>query len=87
MIGAICFGSIFGLPFIAWGVILIIDRDRSWQRYLRRNHGDRRPRRSPSWERRQIIYGALLVILGAAILLLLSAFNYLAGAISPPAPF
>lgn len=87
MIGAICFGAFFGLPFIAWGAILIIDRDRTWQRYLGRYHGEAPPRRMPSWDRRQVLYGTLLVIAGSIILLLFSAFNYLAGAISPPAPF
>ncbi len=87
MLAAICFGSIFGLPFIVWGVILIVDRDRSWQRNLQRSHGDSPPRRTPAWDRRQIIYGTLLVVFGATILLLFSAFNYLAQAVSPPAPF
>ena len=87
MLAAICFGSIFGLPFIVWGVILIVDRDRTWQRNLQRNHGDSPPQRSAAWDRRQIIYGTLLAVFGATILLLFSTFNYLAGAISPPAPF
>jgi len=86
MIAAICFGAAFGLPFIVWGVILILDRDRSWQRYLRRYHGET-PQRKPAWDRRQIIYGTLLVIFGATILLLFSAFNYLAQTVSPSAPF
>ncbi len=86
MLAAICFGSIFGLPFIAWGVILIVDRDRTWQRKLQRSH-DESPLRTPDWDRRQIIYGTLLAVFGATVLLLFSVFNYLAQAISPPAPF
>lgn len=87
MLAALCFGSFFGLPFIAWGVILIVDRDRTWQRKLQRGPGDSPPRRTRAWDRRQIIYGTLLAAFGAALLLLLSVFNYLAQAISPPAPF
>lgn len=87
MLGAICFGSIFGLPFIVWGAILIFDRDRTWQRNLQRNFGDSRPQRTPAWDRRQILYGTLLLVFGVIILLLFSAFNYLAQAISPPSPF
>ena len=87
MLAAICFGSIFGLPFIVWGIILIVDRDRTWQRKLQRSHGDSPPQRTVAWDRRQIIYGTLLVVFGTAVLLLFSVFNYLAQAISPPAPF
>lgn len=87
MLAAICFGSIFGLPFIVWGVILIVDRDRTWRRKLQRSHADSPPRRTRAWDRRQVIYGTLLAVFGTALLLLLSVFNYLAQAISPPAPF
>ena len=87
MLAAICFGSIFGVPFIVWGFILIIDRDRTWQRNLRRARGNMAPRRTSAWDRRQIIYGALLIIFGSAALVALSLFNYLAQSISPPAPF
>lgn len=87
MLAAICFGSIFGAPFVLWGMILIVDRDRSWQRKFERSRAERPPRRTASWDRRQIIYGTILVILGAAVFLLFSAFNYLAQSISPPPPF
>lgn len=87
MLAAICFGSIFGLPFVVWGVILIVDRDRTWRRKLERSRADQRPRRTAGWDRRQIIYGTILAVFGLAICLLFSAFNYLAQSISPPAPF
>lgn len=87
MAAAICFGSIFGLPFIVWGVILVVDRDRSWQRKLQRSRAASPPRRSANWDRRQIIYGLLLAIFGVTVLLLFSAFNFLAQSISPPSPF
>ncbi|MCY4061335.1 MAG: hypothetical protein OXG53_03090 [Chloroflexi bacterium] len=87
MLAALCFGSIFGLPFIAWGVILIVDRDRTWRRKLQRSRDESPPRRTRAWDQRQIIYGSLLVVFGATVLLLFSIFNYLAQAISPPAPF
>jgi len=87
MLAALCFGSIFGLPFIAWGVILIVDRDRTWRRNLQRSRDESPPRRTRAWDRGQIIYGTLLALFGATVLLLFSIFNYLAQAISPPAPF
>ncbi len=87
MIAALCFGAAFGFPFIVWGIILIIDRDRSWQRKLRRSQEKGPPQRTRAWDRRQIMYGILLALFGVAVLLLLSAFNYLAQGISPPAPF
>lgn len=87
MLAALCFGSIFGLPFIVWGIILIVDRDRTWQRKLRRSQDGSAPRRTRAWDRRQIIYGTLLAVFGAVLLLLFSVFNYLAQAVSPPAPF
>lgn len=87
MAAAICFGSVFGLPFIVWGFILIVDRDRTWQRQLQRNRSNRPKRRTRAWDRRQIAYGALLIVFGLAVLLLLSAFNYVAQSISPPAPY
>jgi len=87
MVAAVCFGSIFGFPFIIWGIILIIDRDRTWQRRLRRARGNEAQRRTRAWDRRQVIYGALLVIFGGAVFADLTLFNYLAQSISPPAPF
>ena len=67
MIGAICFGAAFGLPFVAWGAILIFDRDRSWQRYVQRYQSEA-PQRTPAWHRRQIISEVLLLIFGATII-------------------
>lgn len=87
MLAALCFGSIFGLPFIVWGFILIVDRDRTWQRKLQRSQDESPPRRTRAWDRRQILYGTLVAVFGAIALLLLSIFNYLAQAISPPVPF
>ena len=87
MIAALCFGSLFGFPFIIWGVILIVDRDRSWQKILQRGQQATPPKRTRAWDRRQIAYGSLLILLGATVLLLLSVFNYLAQGISPPSPF
>lgn len=87
LIGALCFGAAFGFPFIVWGVILIVDRDRAWQRKLRRGRKKRPPQRTRAWDRRQITFGSLLILFGIAVLLLLSAFNYWAQGISPPAPF
>ena len=87
MIPAMCFGAFFGFPLIAWGLILILDRDRSWQRHLRRSQSNRPLQRTRQWDRRQIIYGALLAALGIVIFSALSLFNYLAQGISPPPPF
>ncbi|MCY3779991.1 MAG: hypothetical protein OXG78_06760 [Chloroflexi bacterium] len=87
MVAAICFGAVFGFPFIVWGIILIVDRDRTWQRKLLRGNPGESPRRTAAWDRRQIVYGVLLVLFGAGAFILLASFNYLAQAISPPAPF
>lgn len=87
MIAALCFGGIFGCPFIIWGLILIFDRDRSWQKALQRSATDTPIQRTRNWDRRQVIYGALLIAFGVTVLMLLSLFNYLAQGISPPAPF
>lgn len=87
MIAALCFGSLFGCPFIAWGIILILDRDRTWRKRLEKGRDPSPPQRTRSWDRRQIIYGSLLIMFGMAVLALLSAFNYLAQTLSPPAPF
>jgi len=86
VLAALCFGAVFGLPFIAWGGILIFDRDRTWQKKLARP-AQRPPRRSRAWDRRQILYGLLLIGFGAALFFFLSLFNYLAQAISPAPPF
>ena len=87
MIGALCFGSLFGLPFVAWGIILIADRDRTWQKQQAQSNASPPRQRSRAWDRRQILYGALLIAFGAALIILLSLFNYAAQAVSPPAPF
>ncbi len=87
MIAALCFGSLFGFPFIAWGIILILDRDRTWRKRLERGREESPPQRTKAWDRRQIIYGSLLILFGIAALALLSALNYLAQSVSPPAPF
>ena len=87
MIAAICFGSMFGVPFIVWGIILIADRDRTWRKKLERGRESSPPQRTRNWDRRQMLYGSLLILFGIVILMLLSAFNYLAQTISPPAPF
>ena len=86
MTGAICFGAAFGLPFMALGLILIVDRERSWQRKLRNARAGEIPRRSPGWDRRQIGLGLLLILFGAAVFALLLGFNLWAQGISPAAP-
>ena len=84
MLGALCFGAVFGLPFIIWGAILILDRERSWQRRQRRATSPQR--RGKAWDRRQIAYGCLLIALGIALFAALAAANYMLQAVSPPAP-
>lgn len=87
MIAAICFGAIFGFPFIAWGVILICDRERTWQRKQGLAKAGETPQRRPNWDRRQIVYGILLIAIGTTVFLLLAIFNVWAQGISPPSPF
>ena len=85
MIAALCFGASFGLPLIVWGLLLIFDRDRAWQKKLTRAVGPLQ--RNRAWDSRQIIYGTLLIVFGAAIIIALTLFNYAAQSLSPPAPF
>ncbi len=87
MIAAMCFGSVFGLPFIACGIILIADRDRTWRRKSQRSTSASAPQRTAAWDRRQIFYGLLLILLGSVIFGALAAFNYFAQSIAPAAPF
>lgn len=86
MIGALCFGTVFGFPFIAWGLFLIFDRDRTWQKKLAKSKSKKPLDRTPAWDTRQIIYGATLVILGVVILIALILFNLAIQNISPPFP-
>ena len=85
MLAAICFGAVFGVPFIIMGAILIVDRDRSWRRIQQRASAPQR--RTRAWDRRQITCGCLLICLGVCLLVALSVFNYMAQGISPPSPF
>ena len=87
MIAALCFGALFGLPFVIWGLFLIFDRSRSWQKRLARSTSNTPPKRTRAWDIRQIIYGTLMILFGAALIIVLSLFNYAAQSISPPPPF
>ena len=87
MIAAACFGLAFGMPFMVWGIILIVDRDRTWQRKLQRAQPGERLNRNSAWDRRQIIYGILLAMFGAAVFIVLALLNAFAQGISPPPPF
>ena len=86
MIAAICFGALFGVPFIIWGLILIRDRDRTWQKQLQRGKDAVPPQRTRAWDMRQQFYGLLLILFGVIVLLSLSLVNYLAQGISPLSP-
>lgn len=86
MLGAICFGTVFGFPFIAWGLLLMFDRDRTWQRKLSRSKASKPLKRTRAWDTRQVIYGSAMVIIGTVILIALALFNLAAQQISPPAP-
>lgn len=87
MIPALCFGAVFGFPFIIWGLLLIFDRGRTWQKKLANSAASHPPKRTRAWDIRQIIYGALLIAFGAAVIIAFSLFNYAAQSISPPPPF
>ena len=87
VIAALCFGGIFGSPFIIWGLMLVFDRDRSWQKTRQRAAGDMPIQRTRGWDRRQVSYGILLIAFGITVLMLLGLLNFLAQQISPPAPF
>lgn len=87
MLGALCFGTVFGFPFITWGLFLIFDRDRTWQKKVEKNQSKTPLQRTPTWDTRQIIYGSLLVLFGTVILIALALINFAAQSISPSAPF
>lgn len=87
MLGAICFGTVFGFPFITWGLFLMFDRDRTWQKQLEKSKSNTPPKRTPAWDMRQKIHGAVLVTIGTIILVGLVAINLAVQTISPPAPF
>lgn len=87
MLGALCFGTVFGFPFIAWGLFLIFDRDRTWQKKINKSKSNTPVQRTRAWDLRQIIYGTLLVIFGSGVLIAFALFNLAAQSVSPPAPF
>ena len=87
MLGALCFGTVFGFPFITWGLFLIFDRDRTWQKKNERHKSKDPLIRKQAWDTRQIIFGSILIAFGVIILVVLILFNLAAQSISPPAPF
>ena len=62
--------------FVIWGLILVFDRDRTWQRTVQRSAAEKPLRRSRNWDRRQVVYGVLLTAFGITIIMLLAAFNF-----------
>lgn len=87
MLGALCFGTVFGFPFITWGLFLIYDRDRTWQKKIERNKSKNALIRTQAWDTRQIIFGTVLMTVGVIILIVLVLFNLATQSISPPANF
>jgi hypothetical protein len=87
MLGALCFGTAFGFPFITWGLFLIFDRDRTWQKKIEKNTSKTALIRTQAWDTRQIIYGSILLIIGIIILFSLVLFNLTAQSLTPvPTP-
>lgn len=87
MLGALCFGTVFGFPFIVWGLFLAFDRDRTWQKKLEKAKSKTPLVRTKAWDMRQKIYGSILVIIGTALLIGLALINYAAQSISPTLNF
>lgn len=83
MLGALCFGTVFGFPFITWGLFLMFDRDRTWQKKVEKHQSKDALIRTPSWDTRQMIYGAILITFGVVILVALVSFNLAAQSLSP----
>ncbi len=83
MLGALCFGIVFGFPFITWGLFLMFDRDRTWQKKVERHRSKEALIRTQAWDTRQMIYGAILVAFGVIILFALVVFNLAAQSLSP----
>lgn len=87
MVGALCFGTVFGFPFIVWGLFLMFDRDLTWQKKLEKSKSKQLPTRTSAWDKRQKLYGAMLVVFGTAILVSFTLFNLAAQSISPTLDF
>ena len=85
MLGALCFGTFFGFPFIVWGLFLIFDRDRTWRKQIEKDPNPRE--RTKAWDTRQIIYGSLLVAVGTILFVVLALINFAAQSISPTLNF
>jgi len=83
MLGALCFGTVFGFPFITWGLFLIFDRDRTWQKKVEKNKSKTALIRTQTWDTLQIVYGGILVTLGVVILVALVVFNLAAQSLTP----
>lgn len=67
-------GFVMGGPFVLWGLLLIFDKNRTWLVQERRNakrlQNQQKRIRTPEWDRRQSIYGSLLVMVGVVIFLI-----------------
>jgi len=58
-------GFVIGGPFVLWGLLLIFDRDRTWRVQNQRNIVSGTVKeRTLTWDRRQIMFGAILILLG-----------------------
>lgn len=65
-------GFVIGGPFVLWGLLLIFDRDRTWRVQNKRNvaRGTLKER-TQAWDRRQIMFGSILILLGAFLFLIM----------------
>lgn len=76
IVQSFCTGSFFGVPLILWGILLLRDRDRTWEVQRRRNEARGIIRkRTPAWDRRQILYGSLMIFAGAMLIIGLTVFS------------
>lgn len=76
MVNAVAASLILGAPFLLWGYWMIADRDRSWRVQQKRDaeRGILRER-TPGWDRRQQIYGSMLIVVGLLIMAGFMALN------------
>ena len=87
MLGALCFGLAFGAPIVVLGLVVIATRDRAWQLHVQRSKSNTPPQRTRAWDRRQILFGSILIAIGTLLTALLAVANAWLQSISPPPPF
>lgn len=73
----LCLAVWIGGPFIAWGLLLIFNRDGTWRaQEVRAAKQNKVIERTPQWDRWQLVRGGSLVAIGVLALIVITAFVY-----------